>query len=267
MKTPLLLVVAAFGMAVALPSSARSVAASDDWSWRVGLNLWLPGVDINTRPVPPGGGSINAEADPGGYLKNLQFTFMGTLEARRGPYSFLADMVYLDFGDQESKVRSITGPGGIVTIPVDTGSNTDLKGFVGTFSGGYAFMQDTHARADVFAGLRYAKLKTRLNWEFSGPAGGLDRSGSVESKKDFTDGVVGVRGKVDIGGNWDFRYYLDAGAGTSQFTWQGVAGVGYRYGWGDVVLSYRHLEYKLENDGPVSDMKFSGPQLVVGFTF
>jgi hypothetical protein len=46
----------------------------------------------------------------------------------------------------------------------------------------------------------------RLDWRFSGPAGGVAASGSVESTKDLWDGVVGVRGRAHVGGNWDVRY-------------------------------------------------------------
>jgi hypothetical protein len=37
--------------------------------------------------------------------------------------------------------------------------------------------------------------------------------------------------------------------------------------WGDAVLAYRHLAYDLKSDRPISDIKFSGPQLSVGFKF
>jgi hypothetical protein len=175
--------------------------------------------------------------------------------------------VYLDLGDNKSKVTTITGPGGNVGVPVDSGTHSDVKGFVTTTGGGYSVMRTPEARMDVLAGLRYTRLKTRLDWELSGPLNGVAASGSVGESKDLWDGIVGVRGRTNLGGNWDFRYYLDAGAGSSRFTWQAVAGVGYRFNWGDVVLSYRHLAYDMKSDRPVSDMTFSGPQFVVGFTF
>jgi hypothetical protein len=142
-----------------------------------------------------------------------------------------------------------------------------LKGLVSTFAGGYALVNSPGARVDAIAGVRYTKLKVQLDWEFTGPAGGLDRSGGVQQSKDFVDGVVGIRGRNDLGGNWDVRYYLDAGTGTSQLTWQALVGVGYRFNWGDAVLSYRHLSYDLTSERPISDIQFSGPQFAVGFTF
>ena len=253
---------------LALPASAQmGAAASDTWAWRASLNGWFPSIHSTTQLDLPSGGDISATTDPGGYLSKLKFVFMGTLEARRGPWSLLADAVYVDFGNLRSNVRSISSPGGIVTVPIDAGTTSDLKGFIGTFEGGYAVLQTPGARADVVGGLRYANLKTKLDWQLSGPTGGLATSGGVEASKDFVDGVVGVRGNASLGGNWDVRYYLDGGAGSSRFTWQAFAGVGYRYTWGDVVLGYRHLAYDFHSDKPISDLKLSGPLLSVGFTF
>jgi hypothetical protein len=252
-----------------VPATAQTGAPvpADAWAWRFGLNGWLPSVHSSTQFDLPAGGNISAETDPGNYLSKLKFAFMGTLEARRGPWSFLADMSYLNLGDLKSKVRSISGPTGIVSVPIDVGTRSDIKGFIGTFEAGYMVMQAPGARADVVAGVRYASLKTKLDWELSGPTGGLTAEGGIEKTKDFLDGVVGVRGSANLGGNWDFRYYLDAGAGSSQFTWQAQAGIGYRFNWGDAVLGYRHLAYELHNDRPISDLKFSGPQFEVGFKF
>ncbi|EGV18705.1 hypothetical protein [Thiocapsa marina] len=58
-------------------------------------------------------------------------------------------------------------------------------------------------------------------------------------------------------------YYLDAGTGSSNLTWQAALGAGYRFDWGDVTLALRSLSYEFdENDG---DIRFTGP--VLGATF
>ena len=246
------------GLAASLP------AAAEDWSWRLALNLWLPSVHGTTNLEPPGGGNISAQADPSNYLSNLEATFMGTIEARRGRWSFLADAVYLSFGDYETTVRSVDGP---LMIPVDSATESDLKGFVTTVVAGYGISMEPASRMDVIAGARYTRIKTRLDWNLAGPAGAASTSGSAESTKDFFDGVVGIRGNASLGGNWDLRYYADVGAGSSRLTWQAVAGVAYRFGWGDVLLGYRHLSYEMHNDRPVADMTFSGPQLTVAFSY
>ena len=61
--------------------------------------------------------------------------------------------------------------------------------------------------------------------------------------------------------------YLDAGTGTSTFTWQGLLGVGYAFGWGDVLLVYRHLSFEQGSEGDVQHLTFSGPALGATFRF
>jgi hypothetical protein len=256
--------------AATLPAIALAQAPAkpeESWSWNAAINLWLPTITSTTQFEAPGGGNINSESDPDGYLSKLKFVLMGSLEARRGPWSMWADAVYLNMGELESKVTSITGPGGAVSIPINNNTNSDLKGFVATLAGGHSLYQAPQSSADVMLGLRFAKLKTRLEWELSGPTGALATSGNAEASKDFWDGVVGVRGKSDLGGNWDVRYYLDAGAGSSRFTWQALAGIGYRFAQAEAVVSWRHLSYELRSDRPISEISFSGPQVTFGWRF
>jgi opacity protein-like surface antigen len=250
-------------------SAQTSAIAPDAWAWRATVYLWLPSVKSSTELDLPGGGTISGSTDTSSrdVLSKLKFAFAGTLESRRGPWSFLGDVQYYNFGSLKSKVTSISGPTGIVTVPIDAGSRANLKTFIGTFEGGYAVLQTPGARADILGGVRYANVKPELSWELSGPTGGLATEGSVEKTKDFLDGVVGVRGSANLGGNWDLRYYLDAGAGSSRLTWQAVAGIGYNFKWGDAELAYRHLTYEFHNDRPISDLKMSGPQITVGFKF
>lgn len=260
--------IAVLAAALAAMSPLGVLAQSgNEWQWRASLNGWLPSMKMTTRHDLPGGGNIGAESDPGSYLDNLEFVFMGTIEARRRDWSWMGDVVYFSFGDYESKVTSITGPGGGITIPVNSGTETDLKGMAATLVGGWPLSQTPTSHMDVHFGARYTRLKVKLDWNFAGPAGGLATSGSVESTKDLWDGIVGVRGRTNIDHNWDLRYYLDAGAGSSRFTYQLFGGVGYRFNWGDVSLGYRHLAYEMRDDRPVEDMTFSGPQIAVGFTF
>lgn len=60
---------------------------------------------------------------------------------------------------------------------------------------------------------------------------------------------------------------LDAGTGSSALTWQGMAGIGYTFKWGNVLLAYRHLYYDQKGDKLVQDMRFSGPALGASFRF
>jgi opacity protein-like surface antigen len=68
-------------------------------------------------------------------------------------------------------------------------------------------------------------------------------------------------------GTWAIPYYLDVGTGSSALTWQAMAGIEYRFRWGDVQLSYRYLYYDMKDDEMLKGVSFSGPGLGVNFRF
>jgi len=261
---------ATFALALACQASAQSTMSSDAWTWRGTIYVWLPSINGTTNfKELDGGGSIDTDANPGGYLSRLQFAFMGTVEARqaRGPWGAFADAIYLNFGNHTARIKSIGGPGGNVSIPVDLGTTTNLEGFVGMLGGEYAVLQQPNARVDLLAGIRYAAIKTSLDWDLSGPAGVLPATGSKSARTNLTDGIVGARGTYDLSSQWFIPWYADVGAGSSRLTWQAMAGIGYRFSWGDLTAAYRHLAYDFHNNRLASNVEFSGPAVAVSFRF
>jgi hypothetical protein len=254
--------------ALVFPAVAQTPATTGAWTWRATIYGWFPSFNgtSNFKDLP-GGGNIDTDVNTGGYLDRLQFAFMAALEARSGPWSVIGDGIYLNFGNHNARIKSIGGPGGNVSIPLSSDSTTNLEGFVGTLAGGYAVWQQPGARTEVLAGLRYARIKSSIDWEFSGPAGVLPPTGSKEGTTSLTDGIVGMRGTVDLSNQWFVPWWVDIGAGSSRFTWQALAGIGYRFGWGDVLVAYRHLAYDFDQNRVASDVSFSGPAVGVAFRF
>jgi hypothetical protein len=246
-------------------AQATRANSSDEWAWRLALYGWFPSFDAEANVPIAGGGSIGFETDPGSYLSHLQFTFMGTLEARKGPWSFVGDAVYVDFGNTRSNITSIGD--GRVSLPVPANANADLKGFIGTLEVGYSIVQSPHTRLDVVGGARYLRIKTRVDWQFAAPLPGVPQQGGAETSKDVWDGVVGVRGQTSFAEDWFVSYYADVGAGSSQATWQAFGGLGYRFKWGDVLVGYRHLAYDFKSGQRLSDLTLSGPLAGVAFRF
>jgi hypothetical protein len=80
------------------------------------------------------------------------------------------------------------------------------------------------------------------------------------------DAILGVKGRLFFGDRreWFAQYYLDAGTGQSQYTWQAIGGVGYRFGWGEVLAAWRYIDYqffssngaKLTMNGPAVGVQF-----------
>jgi hypothetical protein len=92
---------------------------------------------------------------------------------------------------------------------------------------------------------------------------------NVSTIENIFDGIAGVRGRLFITGDsrWYVPFYLDAGTGTSKFTWQAMTGIGYAMKWGDVSLTYRYLAFYGSGDQLVQTLRFNGPSLNVIFRF
>ena len=69
------------------------------------------------------------------------------------------------------------------------------------------------------------------------------------------------------GGNWSVPYYFDIGAGSSDLTWNAMAGLSRTFGWGDLMFVYRHLAYDEDADGLMQSFSFSGPAFGAAFRF
>ena len=54
-------------------------------------------------------------------------------------------------------------------------------------------------------------------------------------------------------------YYFDIGAGDCDLTWQAELGLTYSFGWGDLGVAWRYLDYDLKSDGPIEELNFNGP--------
>src|SRR5262245_56519253 len=96
--------------AASLILSADAARAGD---LKFGLTpyLWLPNIEADgvTDP-PPDGGQPAFEVGPVDYLDKLDFVLMLAGEARRDSWSVRADLIYVDFSNQRSRVKNVTGP-------------------------------------------------------------------------------------------------------------------------------------------------------------
>jgi hypothetical protein len=92
-------------------------------------------------------------------------------------------------------------------------------------------------------------------------------SARLRKEETLWDGIIGVNGRLAFNERWFAPFYVDVGTGDSSLTWQGVAGVGYGFNWGDITLTYRHLYYDQSGDKLIQNLAFSGPAVGVNFRF
>ena len=232
------------------PLSAAAQTPSNQWTFSITPYLWLPNVDGTLKySVPPGsGGSPEVQSrDRTTISRTLSFAMMISGEVRKDRWSVFTDFIYLDFSDEESTVKSIDFGGSLVNASANVstrlfveGRGLDarrgLRGPAGPARG-----VSMSSAACVTSAWR-PRPTGNSRWQFTGPGGGqtFPRTGSISEKRDLWDGIVGVKGRVWLGGsNWSIPYYLDVGTGSSSLTWQGMLGIAYTYKWIGVTLAYR----------------------------
>jgi hypothetical protein len=260
------LVLAMIATAAALPAGAADDMFDGNWHFKVTPYLWLPYVDGTVNYNRGRGGSINAEVDPGSYLQNLDFAGMVTGEARKGEWSVFTDYIYLHLSGNRSPVRYVTDPTGNVGVPVSIDGSTSITSNVWTLAGSYTAWRGEQASVDVFGGVRFLNFQTTVGWNFATPIGTLPPGGSESRSFNEWDGIVGFKGQVRFGDSkWSMPYYVDIGTGSNNWTWQALLGVGYRFGWGELSLVVRSLNYYFDDDQ--LDLHLTGPALGATFNF
>jgi len=267
-------------IAFSLPAVAGEPAPDDQWAFAVRPYLWLPSITGTLKYDVPSGGGGGANVDLSSYvLQNLSFALMLSAEARKGDWGVLTDVVYLDIESDDSRVKSVdfTGPGG--RIEISAGANLDTKatlsGILWELAGTWTAARSGNSSLDLLGGVRLLNIKAETDWQLSAevvPPGGsgqtFGRSGGVSQTETLWDGIVGVRGRIGLGeSKWGIPYYLDVGTGSSALTYQGMAGIEYRFHWGDLQLAYRYLYYDMKEDKLLQQVSFYGPTLGLNFRF
>jgi hypothetical protein len=261
-------ITAALVAVIAFTPVAASAQPTGKWEYGAALYGYLPTIGGQTTFPPSGGGdSIGVDAET--ILDKLKMTFMGSFEASNGRWGVFTDLVYFDVGDSRSNTQSFSI--GRVGIPAGVSASVDydLKGWMWGIAGTYRVATAANHRADLLAGARALNVRQRLRWTLAGDVGPIalaDRAGTREADDQNWDAIVGMRGRVALGdGRWFVPYYVDVGTGESKSTWQAMAGVGYSFGWGDVVGAWRYIDYRMKSGSAVEELNFSGPSIAAVF--
>ena len=233
-------------------ASAEETSHSDQWEFDGAIYLWGASIGGKTGS----GSDIDVAFDD--LLSNLEMAFMGAVGARKGKWSLMLDAIYIDVKDS-----------GSVTVPVDEllldiNGSLELTAWILTPSVGYNLLQTERARFDVLAGARYLYLKSDVEL-------GLVSLPSIKKRDTVSDsiwdGIVGVKGHINLSKNWYLPYYADIGTGSSNVTWQVFGGVGYRFKRLDLIAAYRYMDYNFDNSDVFEDLNLHGPFVGVKFRF
>ena len=266
---------AALLMGAAVLTSATAVGADVnmyDGQWRYELFVygWFPAMTTDLNFGLPNGAtaSPSVTVKPSSYLGDLQFGAMGAFVARKGDWNLFTDIIYADISSLSSKVKTLHTPGGDINPQIDINVNVGLKELIWTLAGGYTVARNDQGNLDIIAGARYGQLKSSLGVNAFGPGGILGTSASTSANMNVTTGIVGVKGGLRLSddGKWYVPYEADIGAGSSSSTsFNGILGLGYKFGWGDVLVAWRYLSYNLGSNDPIQKLIMSGPAIGASF--
>jgi opacity protein-like surface antigen len=231
-------------------SGAPALAQEDVWSYDVSFNLWFNATKVTTDTPR---GEVSSELSFSDAIQDLDFAFMGTAEARNGPWSIIGDLLYFKIS------ASGATPQKMLFSEADVTSKTTV--LTGVLA--YRVSESDTVAFDVGAGFRafWADLDTTL-------VGAAAPTETFAQSKDWIDPIIAARLRMAFNEKWFGTVALDAGGTGDSNTWQAIATVGYRINdrW-MVQGGYRYMEAEWDTDLGSSSLEFSGPILGVGYRF
>lgn len=162
--------------------------------------------------------SVDVEVKPDSYLSNLDFALMGTFEARKGDWALAMDLVYNDFSGQQGKIKTVQGPEGNESLPIDVNADMDIKALIWEGIGSYIVARSATGTLDMFGGVGYLGLKTPTGLDFSGPEGVLDLRATDPTRSTCGTGLSACVAQRSLAATI-LPYYLDIGGNYSNWTW------------------------------------------------
>lgn len=257
-----------FSIVILGPGSLSAQTLSDEWKFEAILYGYLPKLSASSSFPTGNTPSISVNADQ--ILRDLNFAFMGSLSAQKGRWGMFTDIIYVDVSGSKSGTRDLSIDGITIPVGITADANLDVKSSLWTLAGSYRFVATPETNFDVLAGARDIVLKQNLSWNFSadiGPFVGPGRQGSSSARIDKWDAIIGAKGRFAFGDRheWFVPYYADVGTGESQLTWQAIGGIGYSFGWGDLIAAWRYIDYHFKSNNAFADFSLNGPAFGAAF--
>lgn len=257
-------------------AQAQTVPNANDPGWRFSLTpyLWLPNVSGELRYGPSNGAAANVDMDAKNIVDSLKFGLTFGAEARYGRFTLATDLLYLDLGNSSSQVRSVDfGAAGRVQATANLGTQTSFSSTLWTLAPGYTLLEGAWGNLDLQAGFRVMAMRSRTNVQLvtdvTGPRQGetFTRTGRLSASDQIWDGIIGFRGRIELGSGFYLPYAADIGGGGSNLTWQIQGGLGYSTGWAGVVAGYRYLSYQQNGNAHVQELTMGGPFIALNMKF
>ncbi len=230
-----------------------------EWHFTIAPYLWAAGINgdvglFGREPVP-------MDMSFGDIFDDLRFGGMLVAEAHNGTWGLLGDLIYANTKSDSSIVRTVGGN------PTSLDASVETSSFTGTLMGEYRAYASDRVSFDLMAGVRVWSVDNDISAVIA--ASGVpvaEWSGSDGAT--WVDPMVGVKARFDTGTPWFFNAWGIIGTGSSDISWDVLAGAGYQ--WTDkfsTVAGYRALGVDYNDDGFVYDIVQQGPYLGATFHF
>jgi hypothetical protein len=238
---------------------------SNDWQFELTPYLWAPTISSTLSYKDQYVNTANLSMS--NVISNLKSGAMIAGEARYGNWGIMADIVTATL-QKTSNTPVTPQPGYTFTVA----NKATLQETILTGAATYNLLNNQNATLDGLAGVRWIGMTATLNLVVDGTSYSLSDSKAMST----ADPIVGFKGRYRLANStWYVPFYGDfgGGGGTTNLTWQAMAGIGKTIEkWVDVSLIYRSLYYDMSStknngQGLLQKTTFQGPQLSVTFRF
>jgi hypothetical protein len=232
---------------------------SDEWRFEVTPYLWGTGirgtVNLNDSAAK------SADMSSGNVLSDLKSGGMIAAEAHKGNWGIMGDLISATL--QNSGSVPVLTPDGRATI----GDKVTVQQTILTGAFSYTLANTKDAYVDALLGVRAIDVTATLGLTVDGTS--IKRS--ISKKTSTVDPIIGAKGRYRIADStWYIPFYGDigSGGGTTNVTWQAMAGIGKTFNKTvDASLTYRALYYDMKDGGVLQKTTMLGPQVAVTFKF
>jgi hypothetical protein len=251
-----------------LPGIAAAQQGADDTEIRATLYAFVPALEATTRFPTPLGSTIDIDAET--LVDNTEFALMAAFEFQKRRWGGFVDILYYDIGGTKAGTRELAVDGVPLPVNLTADAALDVTAAFVTMAANFRAVSTPSLILDVFGGARRLDVETTLAYRFNtsiGPQPGPAGEGVTSVAKTAWDGVGGVKGRIALTSNRRLYllYYGDLGAGDSDLTWQGLAGMGLAFKHVDLLGTWRYLDYELADDSRLDNLNLSGPAVGVSF--
>ena len=231
------------------PDASQSDNAQEEWEYALSFYVWMPDIENTTAS------GHEVEITFSDIMDNLDMTLMTSFGARKNKLTLMTDVVYLHLNHTDN-----INVGNLLKV-----TDFYMKTWIVSPVASYEIMGGEKGSLQLLAGGRFLWIKVGADLETRPP---LPREKSDDDADgDVWDGVVGVRGHLNLTGRWYMPYRFDIGTGDSDKTWQAMGGFGYRFDKFKVLALYRYMKWDFEDGYPLQDLKVYGPMVGAIYKF